>query len=153
MRSATSAAIRSTSSFVKAVTKLSAFYGTFDRTDEVSAPDFRRFVLEGEGAVLSGDSQSIVYTLLCCRVFGVGSPDLLESIGRSSTQADAVDLTEGVRFFDDDSVMAGTAPAFEALLGAAFPCGALLVIRLEFDDFGPDSFRVDFELIPSATER
>jgi hypothetical protein len=71
---------------------------------------------------------------------------------------------EGVEFFSvppengdgeeaAEPVSEGVAPPFEALLGVDFPCNALLIIRFEFDDLGPDPFRTDFELIPSESSR
>jgi len=66
----------------------------------------------------------------------------------------------GAEFFqiDDEDVQAepvnqGKAPPFEALLGVDFPCGALLIIRFEPDDAGPEPFRVDFEMIVSESSR
>ncbi len=48
----------------------------------------------------------------------------------------------------------GFAMPFEALLGVDFPCNSLLIIRFEIDDADADGpFRVDFELIPSESDR
>jgi hypothetical protein len=66
---------------------------------------------------------------------------------------------EGVAFYtppDDDAaapVLAGVAPPFEALLGVDFPCNALLILRFERNDAGPDPYRIDFEFIPSESAR
>ena len=47
----------------------------------------------------------------------------------------------------------GFAPPFEALLGVDFPCSALLIIYFEINDAGPEPFRIDFQLIPSESDR
>ncbi|MFQ5590430.1 MAG: hypothetical protein ACE5HE_04625 [Phycisphaerae bacterium] len=53
-----------------------------------------------------------------------------------------------------EPVSMGAAPPFEALLGVDFPCNALLIIRFEIDDGDSGApFRVDFELIPSGSDR
>ena len=103
----------------------------------------------------------------------IGGPDLLELI-EETVSADVIDevaIVAGVEFFDvpsradeeeeeqedddveEEPVLVGSAPPLEALLGVDFPCEALLIIRFEFDDLGPDPFRVDFELIPSGSDR
>jgi len=138
-------------------------YGTFDQTDQFSQPDFRQFGPSGTGLVLDGDSESSLdpgggaTPLTCGRVFSIGSSDLLRLIGENLPTATTIDeaLVEGVSFLDtgDAATSPGSAPPFEALLGVDFPCESLLIVRFELDDFGPDPFRVDFEVIPSDSTR
>ncbi len=48
----------------------------------------------------------------------------------------------------------GFALPFEALLGVDFACNGLLIIRFEIDDVSDETpFRVDFEVIPSESNR
>ena len=135
---------------------------TYDQTDQSSEPDFRQFGHDENGLLLEGDSTSRIGLLECARAFSIGGPRMLALIADNLPDAPLVDeaAIEGVEFFsvlDGDSaatpVSQGMAPPFEALLGVDFPCNALLIIRLEFDDLGPDPFRVDFELIPSQSTR
>jgi hypothetical protein len=150
-------------------------YGTYDQTDPSFTPDFAQFTLEGL-SVLDADETSTLAetnddaTLACARVFSIGSPDLFELI-RDNVSDDVLDdlddaaMHEGVEFFDmpaeDDEAdeeaepqSRGFAPPFEALLGTDFPCNSLLILRFEIDDANPDAaFRVDFEMIPSESDR
>ena len=142
-------------------------YGTYDQTDQFSQPDFRQFGLNSTDSNLDGDSESSIdpingqSPLICARVFSIGSPDLLGLIDENLSGATVVDnaLLNGVAFFDvgdDGNAEAGGvgfAPPFEALLDVDFPCAALLIIRFEVNDVGPDPFRIDFELIPSDSTR
>ena len=140
--------------------------GTYTQTDPTSTPGLVQFAHRESGRRLDGDSSSDVFSIGCARVFSIGGPDLLHLIEEtvSADMVDEVALVAGVKFFDvasgeeeddngaeEEPVLVGTAPPFEALLGVDFPCEALLIIRLEFDDLGPDPFRVDFELIPSES--
>ena len=141
-------------------------FGSYDQTDQFSQPGFEQFGLSEFGATLEGDSSSEIISIECARVFSIGGPDLLTLIEQNLSEAalDEDASVEGVEFFsipsddaegDDsgDPISEGSAPPFEALLGVDFPCSALLIIRFEFDDLGPDPFRVDFELIPSESTR
>ncbi len=154
--------------------------GTFDYGDNqqlagqpVLEPDFEQFGLGPHARILEGNSTSEILSIECGRVFSVGGPRLLALIGEDLFDADdgatselalPVALFEGVEFFSataeepdqeepGEPISEGRAPPLEALLGVDFPCSALLILRLEFDDLGPDPFRVDFELIPSETGR
>ena len=141
-------------------------FGSYDQTDQFSQPDFAQYGLSEFGATLDGNSSSQIISIECARVFSIGGPDLLALIEQNLSEAalDEDAFIEGIEFFSipsddaegDDSgnpVNEGSAPPFEALLGVDFPCNALLIIRFEFDDLGPDPFRVDFELIPSESTR
>jgi hypothetical protein len=147
--------------FINKTSHRAAFtFGTYDQTDPETRPDFDQFGPEPEGQGLDGASASDIVTLSCARVFSIGGPALLALIDENLPDAVTVDeaLVEGIAFFhvdadDNEPTLAGTAPPFAALLGIDFPCNALLIIRFELDDVGPDPFRVDFEIIPSESDR
>lgn len=141
-------------------------FGSYDQTDQFSEPDFKQFGLDDPGVTLDGNSSSAILSIECARVLGIGSPSLLRLIEENLPDVTLDDdaFIEGVEFFSlppengdgedtSEPVRQGVAPPFEALLGVDFPCGALLIIRFEFDDLGPDPFRTDFELIPSESSR
>lgn len=151
-------------------------YGAYDQGDQFTLPDFGQFVPaeDGTGSTLDGNSTSEIVSVGCARVFSIGSAKLLELIEANLPDADrnADAFVAGVDFFevgaadggdegvpasdesgDQRSAKAGAAPPFEALLGTDFPCNALLIIRFEFDDVGPDAFRIAFEFIPSNSTR
>lgn len=137
-------------------------FATYDQTNPSSEPDFRQFSHDESGLILEGDSTSPIGALDCGRVFSIGGARMLALITENLPDAPQADeaFIEGVEFFsipDGDSAAApvsqGKAPPFEALLGVDFPCNALLIIRFEVDDLGPTPFRVDFEVIPSASTR
>ena len=141
-------------------------YGSYDQTDRDSQPDFQQFGLEDFDTTLDGHAISEISTLTCARVFSIGSSALLALIEENLPGATVIEdaLIEGVEFWQVDSDgdpdgaeavtgRVGFAPPFEALLGVDFPCNALLIIRFELDDLGPDAFQVNFELIPSESVR
>jgi hypothetical protein len=143
-------------------------FGSYDQTDPFSTPDFEQFSHDEDGLILEGESESPVGPIDCARVFSIGGPQLLTLIEENLPDApvEAESLVEGVEFFtidtdpsddgDDgpaDPVRVGFARPLEALLGVDFPCNALMIIRFEPDDLGPDPFRMDFELIPSESTR
>jgi hypothetical protein len=135
----------------------------FDPSDQGSEPMFVQFGLGATELALEGGASSPIGSLPCGRVLGIGSPSLIRFIEANldSASYDSASLVEGVAFFqeplgDDEPTEPspeGTAPAFEAQLGVDFPCNALLIVRLEIDDQGPSPYRVDFELIPSESNR
>ena len=139
-------------------------FGTYDQTDQDSRPVFGQFGPNDFDVTLDGNDESEILSLYCGRVFGIGSPGLLSFIEDNLGDATVIEeaLIDGVAFYSvaseepdegDETVMVGSAPAFEALLGIDFPCNSLLIVRLEFDDPATDRFRVDFELIPSESTR
>ncbi len=142
-------------------------YGTFDQTDQFSRPDFRQFGVDETSRHLDGNSESSIRPtdgqspLFCARVFSIGSPNLRSLIDENLEGVSVIDeaLVDGVEFFDidddgdADANSVGFAPPFEALLGVDFPCAALLIVRFELSDLGPDPFRIDFELIQSDSTR
>lgn len=136
-------------------------YGTFDQTDQFAEPHFEQFEPGEFDRTLEGDSQSGIRTLTCGRVFSIGSEALQDAMRLNLPEDDYSDeaLVDGAEFLDIDDDTdsepspAGAAPAFEALLGVDFACGSLLILRLEFNDAGPSAFRIDFEVVPSSSER
>ncbi|MEK6677503.1 MAG: hypothetical protein AABZ47_17855 [Planctomycetota bacterium] len=138
--------------------------GMYDSNDQDTQPDFMQFGGENSELTLNENESSDVLELGCARVFAMGSPNLLRAI-RDNLPQDASDpsaLVSGVQFFEppaegtDESVsgvLSGVALPFEALLGVDFPCNALLIIRFETDDVGTNPFRIDFELVPSESDR
>ncbi len=141
-------------------------FGSYDPLDQFTQPDFGQFGADDAGRILDDGGTSAILPIECARVFSIGGAELLDFIGRNLPDADVAEeaYAEGIAFLrtttDDDADPEGTettvigrAPPFEALLGADFSCGALLIIRFEFSDLGPDPFRVDFELIPSESTR
>ncbi len=146
-------------------------YGSYDQTNEYHQPDFAQYRLHDSVRNLNGDSQSSLNLgepeslVTCARVFSIGGPDLLRLINENRPDAAIHEeaMIQGVEFFqvggadgtdpEAEPVSMGSAPPFEALLGVDFPCGALLIVRFEFDDLGPSPFRVDFELVPSESDR
>ncbi len=136
--------------------------GMYDPLDEVSVPAIVQFGFDGAGLTLPPDSESTIGTLPCARVFSVGGSRLL-SLAEANREALAL-LPEssvvGVNFFAEadegseaEPTLDGSALSFEAQLGADFPCGALLIVRFEFNDVGDSPFRVDFDLIPPDSTR
>lgn len=128
-------------------------FGTYDQTSEDFQPEWGQFVLDEGGRVLEANDSSDSIRIACARVMSVGGERLLELVERNlpNAQPDQAAYVEGVNFFDSDgSVEAGHSPSLDVLLGEDFLCGSVLIFRLEFDDFGPDRFRVDFEVIPPS---
>lgn len=134
--------------------------GSYDQIKNDIVPDVRQFTLDGS-TVLDGEADSGLLTFSCARVFSLGGPRLLALIESSDLpDLDAGALIEGVEFFAVDEADASIQPAsqgmaapFEVLLGVDFPCGALLIFKLEVNDSGDQPFRVDYELIPSSNAR
>jgi len=144
--------------------------GAFDNTDARSTPAFfqfspdSQFIAPNAPQTIEGNANSGVFELPCARVFSIGSRTLIDLIARNpGPQPDAIDeaaLVDGVGFSDvplgdtnDASPDQGFARGFEALLGVDFNCGSLLYITFEFNDVGPDAFRVTESVIPSQTTR
>lgn len=136
--------------------------GTYDQTDPSHEPDFGQFTNDADDLTLEGGESSPVGALDCARVFSIGGRRLLALIEENLPDAELRPeaTIEGVEFFQvaesgeaGDPMSQGKAPPLEALLGVDFPCGALLIVRLEINDAGPDPFRVDFELIASREGR
>ena len=137
-------------------------FGSYDQTNPDFVPDFRQFGPQDADANLEGNASSSIMAVECGRVFSIGS-QRLEDLVRDNVAGEDFDpdsFSAGVEFFsvvgsgDDETLTSeGTAPPFEALLGVHYPCNALLIFRLEFNDAGAEPFRIDFELIPSESNR
>ena len=135
-------------------------FGSYDPLDQFSEPDFGQFGLDDSSRILDGMDTSEILPIECARVFSVGSPQLLALIEQNlpDVTPDEDAVVEGVKFHEigpegQTGQELGAASAFEARLGVDFPCGALLIFRLESDDLGPDPYRVDFELISTESTR
>lgn len=136
-------------------------FGSYDQSDPDAAPAFRQFGPEDFDTNLEGDATSAIITIPCARVFAIGSDELLKRIRDRADDNTFFEegLVDGVEFLGDgeggdgELVSRGAAPPFEAMLGVDFPCNALLIFRLEINDLGPAPFLIDFELVPSASDR
>lgn len=134
-------------------------FGAYDQSDPAFPPDFEQFGPRGGDLTLDGDTTSTIRTVDCARVFAIGSPRLhtfiTENIDAAAVIAEA--LVEGIDFYNvgDDGNGAdrvGSAGPLEALLGVDFACNALLIVYLE-PTGDPTQFRIDFQVIPSASDR
>ncbi len=136
--------------------------GSYDQTDMDSQPDFEMFGKDNEEDGIDGNSQSGL-TFQCARVFAIGSKRLnafiQENIDLETLDDDIAEdaLIEGVEFYsvaeDGTTTSQGIAPAREFLIGVDYQCGGFLIFRLEFDDVGPNPFRIEYEWIPSEDDR
>ena len=136
--------------------------GSYDQTDQDSVPDYSVFPRGDEDGVLEGNAQT-QFQVRCARVFSLGSSRLnafiRENADLSGISEEEIDeaLIVGIELLDvaDDGTLTsqGFAPPREVLLGADFNCGSLLIFRIEFDDFGPNPFKVEYEFVPSPNGR
>ncbi len=136
--------------------------GTYDPLDQTSEPFVVQFGLTDSEGPLLGDSTSDITEIQCGRILSFGSPRMLELIEENLPDADLVEnaLVEGIKFYhrdeddeDADPVLMGEAGPFEAELGIDFSCGSIIVIHLELNDVGTESYRIDFEVIPAESTR
>lgn len=136
--------------------------GTFDPADENSNPTFVQFGSDPSRRVLEGGTSSEVVSLTCARVFSVGGEALIARIRATAdeNEIDATAMNAGIGFSsapmsDDDAGVAnqGRATARTFVLGADFPCNALLIVRLEVADTGTAPFTFRFSYIPSESTR
>jgi len=133
-------------------------HGTYDQGDPDFVPDFEQFGPLDQDLNLDGDSTSGYRTLDCGRVFAIGS-DGMRALIENNDDATVIDeaLVEGVEFYEVDedgnaTTRVGAAEPLEALLGLDFACNGLLIIYFESGaDAG--SFRLDYQVIPSASDR
>jgi hypothetical protein len=136
--------------------------GAYDDLDQKTQPSIRQAGNDPDGTTLEGNSSTPVLTAPCSRVFAIGTQQLIffveENLEEADFDPDA--LVPGVFFSagelgseEGGTATEGVAPPLEVRLGADFPCNGLLVIRLEFDDVGPNGFRIDFEVIPAEDDR
>ncbi len=132
-------------------------YGTYNNTNQADQPDVGQFVASDGATTLEGNSIAAIVTLSCDRVFSIGDSELLRLIAENvdDETLDEEALVQGVAFSSAElgDEMAGVATEgfaeqVRALLGVDFPCGSILVVRFEIDEFGPAPFKADFEVIP-----
>ena len=132
-------------------------YGTYNNTDQFESPEAAQFVAVGANATLEPNQVATILTLTCDRVFSVGDAELLRLIDENAKDSNLAPeaLFEGIAFSsaplgDDNANVAteGFAPPVRALLGVDFPCGSIIIVRLEVADLGDAPFRADFEIIP-----
>lgn len=137
-------------------------YGTFDQADRESQPDFGQFSPDPFDTTLEPNADSGIQRIQCGRVFAIGSDRLLTAIEENAAADSLVSeaLVTGVQFWSpaavdggEDATLAGAATPLEALLGVDFPCESLLIIRFETDGAQMPTFRIDFELIASESQR
>ncbi len=132
--------------------------GTYDDLDQFTLPDSELFGAESDGQRLEAGGDTGIVNMDCARVFSIGSPGLIDAIQDNDPDfPDDIDepaLVPGI-YFSSSSLdspnaalpTAGFAASFEAELGVDFPCEALLIVRLEINDVGPEEFRIAFEII------
>jgi hypothetical protein len=136
--------------------------GAYDDLDQKTQPTIQQAGNDPDGTTLEGNSSTPVLTAPCSRVFAIGTQQLLffveENLAEDAFNPDL--LVPGVFFSSGElgteeggTATEGVAEPLEVRLGADFPCNGLLVIRLEFDDDGPNGFRIDFEVIPAEDDR
>lgn len=134
--------------------------GSYDQVSESFAPDVKQFTPDG-ATTLDPNSNGGFLTFKCARVVSLGGARLISALSASdSNDLDPGALIDGIEFLsvneadpDAEPVSRGKAAPFEVLLGVDFPCNALLTFKLEVDGGDPETFRVDYELIPSSSSR
>lgn len=136
--------------------------GTYDHTDADTVPQFVQFGGTSPLRVLQGNSTSETLELPCARLLSIGGEALASLVRETASEEDFNEdaLLIGVGFSsapagDPEAAApdAGFAAARTFLLGADFPCNALVVIRLEINDAGPEPFLVTMSFIPSESTR
>ncbi|GIK17756.1 MAG: hypothetical protein BroJett003_27200 [Planctomycetota bacterium] len=136
--------------------------GTYDHTDADTVPQFVQFGGSSPLRVLQGNAASETLELPCARLLSIGGEALADLVRETASEDDFDEdaLLTGVGFSsapagdaDADVPDAGFAAAQTFLLGADFPCNALVVIRLEVNDAGPEPFLITMSFIPSESTR
>lgn len=136
--------------------------GVYDPSDQDTNPEFVQFAANASGSILEGNSSSAILELPCARAISIGTRGLLDLVEANNDAADleAAALIEGVGFSSaaigedgDDEPDQGVAAARAFFIGSDFPCNALLIVRFEFNDLGPEPFLIDFSYIPSESTR
>lgn len=133
--------------------------GTYDDLNQFTVPDSRQFGANPDGTRLEADDNTTALSFDCARVLSIGGDDLLHFVEENDSDfADSGDraaLVPGIYFSssDLDSLnaalpTAGVSAPFNAYLGVDFPCEALVVVRFEVNDAGPEEFRVEMDVFP-----
>ncbi len=137
-------------------------FGAYDNLDRDTQPILLPFSSSPNTLNLEGNTESTIQQVQCSRVFSIGSEGLLTRTlaNLDETMREDVPLIEGVHFSsaavdaeDADAPNEGMAQPLEANIGPDFECGALLIYRLEFDDNGPERFRVELTVVPAESNR
>jgi len=137
-------------------------FGAYDELDRNTQPVLRQFSSATGTLNLEGNTQSDTLQIRCSRTYAIGTDSLIlraeANLDPASYNQDA--LVEGIRFSsaavgekDADEATEGTAAPHQALIGADFDCGALLIYRLETNDAGPEPFVIELTVIPAESTR
>ncbi|HNO79620.1 MAG TPA: hypothetical protein PKN33_16340 [Phycisphaerae bacterium] len=137
-------------------------FGAYDNLDRDTQPTLLSFSSDPDTLNLEGNSETTIQQVQCSRVFSIGGEGLLARAQENLDEAalENVPLIEGVYFSsaevgddDADEPNEGIAPPLDSNIGADFECGALLIYRLEFDEDGPERFRIDLTVVPAESTR
>ena len=137
-------------------------FGAYDNFDQDTQPILLPFSSNAGTLNLEGNTETTIQQVQCSRVFSIGGEGLLTRAQANLDEAalEDVPLIEGVHFSsaavdaeDADAPNEGMAPALDANIGPDFECGALLIYRMEFDDNGPERFRVELTVVPAESNR
>ena len=137
-------------------------FGSYDPLDNDTQPQLQQFSSDASTLNLEGNTQSDTLQVTCFRVYSIGGAGLISRVRRNldEGQFNEGSLVEGVSFSsadagDDlaDAATEGQAAAHEALIGADFDCGALLIYRLETNDAGPEPFIIELTVINAENNR
>ncbi len=129
---------------------------TCARVFGIGSPALLRLIRDNVPTDNVGDEQAMLEGV---EFFGTPVEDVVDEDAEDAGDEEGTDAEDADDVDPEDEDAAeptsqGFAPPFEALLGVDFPCNALLIIRFEIDEPAPDaSFRVDFELVPSESDR
>lgn len=136
--------------------------GSFDQFDQLAEVQFAQFGgLEASLLTLEGNSTSDVIPFNCAKLISVGGQRLIDLIIEQGSE-DSLDpsvLERGVKFSSvplgeegSDEATEGMAQPLDIRLGTEWECGSVIIFRFEFDDVGPDPFRVDFDVLQPGEE-
>jgi hypothetical protein len=137
-------------------------FGAYDNLDRDTQPNLLSFSSDANTMNLEGNTETAIQQVQCARVFSIGGEGLLTRAQANLEEAalENVPLIEGVYFSsaavgeeDADAPIEGMAQPLDANIGPDFECGALLIYRMEFDDNGPERFRIDLTVIPAESNR
>lgn len=137
-------------------------FGAYDNLDLDTQPTLLSFSSNANTLNLEGNTESSIQQVQCSRVFSIGGEGLLARAAANldETALEDVPLIEGVHFSsaaatdeDADAPNEGVAPSLDANIGPDFECGALLIYRMEFDDNGPERFRIELTVVPAESNR
>ncbi|GJM27240.1 MAG: hypothetical protein DHS20C16_36550 [Phycisphaerae bacterium] len=137
-------------------------FGAYDNLDRDTQPNLLSFSSDAATLNLEGNTETVIQQVQCARVFSIGGEGLLTRAQANLDEAalENVPLIDGVHFSsadvgeeDADAPIEGIAQPLDSNIGPDFECGSLLIYRMEFDDTGPERFRVDLTVIPAESNR